>query len=297
MVLTGGNMNKGILEIAQQLKECDDTNSLTYAFCEYEFKKMIEADLCRNNPQDIFHEYFEYFSSKEYSKQMIKQGDKFYRGRIGKLIVPGAIDDCNQKFIIPFYGEMIKSVPPLYANDGRFNKSGVSYFETCLAEVHLQVGQECSIGTFECMKDIDMINISNYGNDLELKIWFDIITKPVIKTQNDHAYHITQSLASVLSKISPNGIFYKSVQSLGQNIVCFNQENFKLIPYSEGLYVATKIKYDFTKVKDTVEEFTNRDDDYLINSFNSDDEDKNEKQINYLCEWIRQRKSITPAST
>ncbi|MBU3175189.1 RES family NAD+ phosphorylase [Clostridium estertheticum] len=89
---------------------------------------------------------------KELKKISIKKGYELYHGRIGKMIVPGAIDDYNTQFIMPYYGRTIESAPPLYTSGGRFNRAGMSYLylatdlETSFEEVHLQVGQECSVG-------------------------------------------------------------------------------------------------------------------------------------------------------
>lgn len=55
-------------------------------------------------------------------------------------------------FILPYYKNEIESPPPIYTTGRRFNRDGISYLyladtiETCLLEVHLQIGQNCSIG-------------------------------------------------------------------------------------------------------------------------------------------------------
>lgn len=272
-------------------------DSIEYKIYKNELIKMLEKDLRDNNPDQILNDYVEYFSKKELKRICIKKGDEFYRGRIGKMIVQGAIDDYNTQFIMPYYGGMIEAAPPLYTSGGRFNRAGVSYLylatdlETCFAEVHLQVGQECSVGKFKCVNDIELINLSDFGDDLELKIWYDIITQPV-HDEIKYKYFITQFIADVLMKLNSNGLYFKSVQSTGHNIVCFKPDNFELVSYSEKLYMAKKIKYDYMQVEDTVREFAKRDDSYLINDLNTDFVEENEKQVEYLSNWIEKEKSF-----
>ena len=57
-------------------------------------------------------------------------------------------------------------LPPVYTAGGRFNRQGISYLyladtiETCLAEVHLQIGQNCSVGKFKCKQEIEVIDLT-----------------------------------------------------------------------------------------------------------------------------------------
>lgn len=270
-------------------------NSNEYKIYKIELIKRIEEDLKYNNPDKLMNKYVKYFKEKQFKKITVKKDDEFYRGRIGKIIVQGAIDDSNTLFTMPYYKSMIEAAPPLYTSGGRFNRAGVSYLylttdlETCFAEVHLQVGQECSIGKFKCVKDVELINLSEFGDDLELKAWYDIITQPV-HDEIKHKYFITQFIAEVLINLNSEGLYFKSVQSTGNNIVCFNPDNFKLIEYSEKLYRANKIKYQFNQVEDTVRQFAKREDSYLINSFNEKIAEENEKQIEYLLKWIEEEK-------
>lgn len=289
-------MDKFIYKMSEFLKGKSE-DSWEYEYCKIELLNILEKDLKCNNPDKIIDEYVDFFSKKELKKICIKKGQEFYRGRIGKMIVQGAIDDCNQKFEMPYYGKNIEAAPPIYTSGGRFNRAGISYLylatniETCLAEVHLQVGQECSIGKFECTDDIELINLSDFGEDLELRIWYDIITQPV-HNEIKYKYFITQFIAEVLMRINSSGLYFKSVQANGYNIVCFEPSRFKLVKYSEKLYMAQKIKYEYMQVKDTVRKFSKRNDAHLINDLNTSFVEENKKQINYLLEWIKTEKNL-----
>ena len=278
------------------LKDCDD-NSLQFNYFKIELSKKIERHLRDNNPDKLLLEYRTLFSTKEFNKKIIKSGQKFYRGRIGHDTIRGAIDDCNQEFVVPYNCKDIEVAPSLYTSGGRFNRASTSYLylatdiETCLAEVHLQVGQLCSIGEFECIEEIELINLSNFADDLELKAWYEIITQPVYDSIK-YKYFITQFMSEVLMQFNSNGLFFKSVQSEGENIVCFKPDKFKLVKFSEKLYKADKIKYSFNEYEDTIRKYSERDDSYLLNPYNSNDDDENEKKFNYMEECIEHEKKM-----
>ncbi len=290
------NIDK-IVEIVKILKG-KTHDSMEYKLCKKTIVEMLESDLKKYNPDKIMDKYVDYFSKKELKRIRINNGCQFYRGRIGKLVIQGAIDDFNTEFDVPYYGVEIEAAPPIYTSGGRFNRAGVSYLylatdlETCLAEVHLQVGQECSVAKFKCVKDIDLINLSDFDGDLELKIWYEILTQPVHE-QIKYRYYITQFLAEVLMRINSNGLYFKSVQSTGHNIVCFKPDNFELISYSEKLYKAESIKYDYIQIEDTIRKFAQRNDSHLINDLNTDYVEENEKRIDYLLQWIEEEKKLS----
>ena len=91
-------------------------------------------------------------------------------------------------------------------------------------------------------------------------------------------------------KLNSHGLYFKSVQVSGNNIVCFDLDNFKLIEYSERLYKAKEIKYEYDVAEDTIRKFAERNDEYLINSYNSDIDKENEEQVEYLLKWIKKER-------
>ena len=270
-------------------------SSIEYEIYKKKLSEIIEQDLKENNPDKLIKEYKTFFSNKVFQKKVIIKGEKFYRGRIGNTVLKGAIDDCNWDFTLPYYGKNIGVPPALFSSSGRFNRAGTAYLylatdlETCLAEVHLQVGQLCSIAEFECVDDIELIDLSDFGNDLELKIWYEVITQP-IHDEIKYKYLITQFMSEVFMQFNNIGLYFKSVQSSGDNIVCFQPNKFNLIKYSEKLYKTESINYKYYQFEDSVREFSKRNDTHLINPYNSDIDDSNEHQINYMEEWIEYEK-------
>ena len=260
-------------------------------FCEKMIPDTLEKCLLHYNPKEIMDEFEKYFRAMNLKTHLVHKGEVYYRGRIGNLNVPGAIDDCDTFFTMPYYDKSIVAAPPLLTKGGRFNRAGTSHLylasdiETCLAEVHLQVGQNCSVGRFVCKEDMELINLSDYANSTELKIWYDILTQP-IQEEKSSRYLITQFLADVLQQINPEGLFFKSVQSVGYNVVCFAPAKFKLVPFSERIYRANAIRYTYSMVQDTIQRYKNRNDEYQISSYNSKLDEENEELINYMLSWI-----------
>ena len=261
-----------------------------YSF-QSDLEKIVNDDLMHNNPNNLFKEYKKYFKSKALPIKVIDTETIFYRGRIGNKIMYGAEDDYNKSFILPYYREEIMAPPPIYTDGGRFNRQGVSYLyladsiETCLAEVHLQIGQNCSIGEFKCKKQIEVIDLTCFKNDREIETWLKIMTQP-IHNEIKHIYNITRFLAEIFKSINGKGIYFESVQAKGHNIVCFDPTLFYLVEYSEKIYVAKKIKYDYQQVEDSILEYSRSDKSKYINSYNEHEDEKNEKIFKYLSDWI-----------
>lgn len=272
-----------------------------YSF-QSDLKKIVNDDLMHNNPDTLFEEYKEYFKTKALPTKIIATDTVFYRGRIGNEVIYGAEDDHNRSFILPYYQHGIEAPPPIYTNGGRFNRQGISYLyladtiETCLAEVHLQIGQNCSIGEFKCKEQMEVIDLTRFDNNGEMETWLKILTQPVYNG-TEHIYNITRFLADIFKSINSNGIYFESVQAEGHNIVCFDPSLFQLVEYSEKIYAATKIKYAYQQVEDSIQEYSKNGKNKYIDSYNEYENEKNEKKFEYLNDWIEnKRENITKRS-
>lgn len=138
-----------------------------------ETTKLISTEierLCSSyNPSALLDEFVDIITSTSFPSKIIRAGQTFYRARIGRKEIQGAVDDCNTSFILPYHGKDIGKPPALRTTGGRFNRAGQSFLylssdvETAIAEVHLQVGQECSVGEFECIRDVYLVDLSDEG--------------------------------------------------------------------------------------------------------------------------------------
>ena len=280
--------------MAEALANCTSEKYKEYVR-NYSFQsdliKIVNDDLMYNNPDNLFEEYKEYFRTKDLPTKIIDTDTVFYRGRIGNEVFYGAEDDYNRSFLLPYYQHGIEAPPPIYANGGRFNRQGISYLyladtiETCLAEVHLQIGQNCSIGEFKCRVQMEVIDLTKFSNDVEIETWLKILTQPVYNGTM-HIYNITRFLADVFKSINSNGIYFESVQAEGHNIVCFEPFLFQLVEYSEKIYTATKIKYVYQQVEDAIREYSKKENSRYIGSYNEYEDEKNKKKFEYLNNWI-----------
>ncbi len=280
-------------KVANALANCNIEHKefvWNYSF-QSDLKKIVNDDLMHSNPDDLFEEYKEYFLTKNLPTKTIDTNKVFYRGRIGNEVIYGAEDDCNRSFILPYYRSGIEAPPPIYTEGGRFNRQGISYLyladtiETCLAEVHLQIGQNCSVGEFKCKNEIEVIDLTKFYGDAEMEVWLKILTQPV-HNGTKHIYNITCFLSDIFKSINSNGLYFESVQAEGNNIVCFNSALFELVEYSERIYTATKIKYNYQQVKDSIREYAKKSTGKSISSYNEDEDEKNNKKFEYLDDWI-----------
>lgn len=81
------------------------------------------------------------------------------------------------------------------------------------------------------------------------------------------------------------------MQSEGHNIVCFVPSLFQLVEYSEKIYTATKIKYEYKQFEDSIREYSKKANEKSINSYNEDEEDRKSKAFEYLNDWIEHEKN------
>lgn len=130
-----------------------------------------------------------------------------------------------------------------------------------------------------------MIDLTKFSNDAEIKAWLKILTQPV-HNGTKYIYNITRFLADVFKSINSNGMYFESVQAEGHNIVCFDPTLFQLVEYSEKIYAATKIKYDYRQVEDSIREYSKNSKGKYISSYNESEDEKNEKKFEYLNAWI-----------
>lgn len=256
-----------------------------------DLENIVNDDLMHNNPDSLFKEYMEYFKTKALPTRLVDTETVYYRGRIGNEVIYGADDDYNRSFILPYFQREIEAPPPIYTNGARFNRQGISYLyladtiETCLAEIHLQIGQNCSIGEFKCKERIEVIDLTKFDEDIEIETWLRIMTQPV-HNGTQHIYNITRFLADVFKSINNNGIYFDSVQAEGHNIVCFEPSHFQLIEFSEKIYTATKIKYVYQQVEDSIREYSKSENYQNVNSCNEYEDEKKEEKFEYLNRWI-----------
>lgn len=242
-------------------------------------------DLYTNNPNDIFEFYLrkfvELFGVNKY--YFIHKNRIFYRARLGCVELMGRHNDSDITFKMPYHGENIGVPPALCAVSGRFNRSGYAFLylatnaKTCVAEIHLEVGQICSLGKYKFVGENKYLNLCEKKDEdiLELK---KFLLMPVYK-ENKYYYHYTQFVAEIIKEMGYHGIVFDSIQSNGINVVSFVTKDFKNIKYNEKLLKAIKINY-------TIEEIGNwhkqliKNERYLEN-YNEKTEKGQEKIIEY----------------
>ena len=140
------------------------------------YLKNLEKEILTKNYSDFFDKVYSNFRKEqsEFKTEIIEVGKIYYRARVGNDTMEAAIDDANNIFKIPYFKNNMEKPPARFVQGGRFNRQGVSYLyladniETCISEIHLQVGQICSIVQFKCIKEGKYLFIENKSEEDQL---------------------------------------------------------------------------------------------------------------------------------
>lgn len=257
------------------------------------YLKDLEEEILTKNYSDLFDTVYSNFRKEqsEFKTEIIEEGEIYYRARVGNDTMEAAIDDLNNIFKIPYFKNNMEKPPARFVQGGRFNRQGVSYLyladniETCISEIHLQVGQICSIVQFKCIKEGKYLFIENKSEE----VLYDILTRPVHNGTKDY-YLVTQFFSDIFKALGYDGIVFFSTQGIGKNIVCFKDKYFEQVKYSEKMYRAKKISYEYEIVEEEYKKYI----DYkkLLNSCNTDEDQKRENKYNYIQEKIQHEDSL-----
>ena len=280
------------------LKNGDDKLKKKFLFSL--FKTCIETgiteELMQKNYFDIIDNYVQYFKDKKLDNIKLSSNSIFYRARIGNKNLEAMSGALISDIIIPYYGKDISSVPPLLATGGRFNREGVSNLyladseKTALVEVHSQVGQKVSVAKFKLIRDTDFLDLSKDYDDVELQVWKSIMTQP-IHNEIKRTYLITQFLADVLKAINVNGFYFKSSQTNGYNIVCFEPNLFSLVAYSEEIYAIEEISYKYKKYQGYIDAYASPYGEQSLGYIKPTDK-SNKQDLEYFFQAIKHKKEL-----
>lgn len=254
------------------------------------YKRLVEKIL-KENYTDFLDTFYDKFVTEinQLKEVTIDEGDRYYRARIGNDTLEAAIDDKDILCDIPYFESGIEAPPARFAHGGRFNREGISYLyladniETCIAEIHLQVGQICSVAQFECVKKGKYVLIEKSDQDDAMGKLYSVLTKPVHNEIRDY-YLVTQFFSDIFKKRGCDGIIFSSSQGQGKNVVSFRKEYFKLVKYSEKLYKAKKISYEVESLEEEYKKF----EDYrkLLQPGNIFEDEKRVDKYRYVQEKI-----------
>ena len=257
------------------------------------YLESLKEEILTKNYSDIFDRVYSDFRKEqsEFKTEIIEVGKIYYRARVGNDTMEAAIDECNIISKIPYFGYNMDKPPARFVQGGRFNRQGVSYLyladniETCISEIHLQVGQICSIVQFKCVKEGKYLFIENESEE----VLYDILTRPVHNGIKDY-YLVTQFFSDIFKKLGYDGLTFFSTQGIGKNIVCFKEGYFEQVKYSEKMYRAKKISYEYEIVEEEYKKYP----DYkkVLNPYNIDEEQKREDKYDYVQEKIQYEESL-----
>ncbi len=245
----------------------------------------IFAKYLRDTNRFILSDYWDIFiktvvTTSHKRTDILKKGIKLVRARTGTSWVK--FDDEDEQ-PCPISPHEMGPPPKHLTKEGRLNSKGIPYLylatniETAVAEVRPWIGSELTIGYFEILEDLTIVDTSNdkpktslsqyvfvkeNGNDFEIKkrpvesytfaekeeyIWGDInsaFSRPISPSDSPLRYLPTQYLAEKLKTKGYDGIAYKSsLNKDGYNIVLFNPDKAKCVGCR--MFEVKKLKYEY----------------------------------------------------
>jgi hypothetical protein len=233
----------------------------------------------------ILSDYWENFirivveTSRKRAKTL-KKGIRLARARIGTSWVK--FEDGDEQ-PCPISPHEMGPPPKHLAKEGRLNSEGIPYLylatnvETAVTEVRPWIGSELTIGTFDILEDLRIVDTSNdkpkdrlsqyvlekhNDNDFDVKkrsiesyspvekeeyVWGDInsaFSKPVSPSDTLLKYLPTQYLSERFKTNGYDGIAYKSsLSQKGHNIALFNPNKAKCVRCR--MFEIKQLKYKF----------------------------------------------------
>ena len=195
----------------------------------------------------------------------VESGKAFWRAQLGSEKSPLSIDEeITVSDFKPFSEERMKPVA-FEATEGRVNPKGIPCLylattkETAMAEARPSLDAIISVGQFQAVKDLRLIDCSQHppaekkiyseepdDQTKEMRVWEAIdeaFSEPVTPSDKASDYVPTQIIAELFKRNGYDGVFYRSSLSDGLNLALFDIKAAAIV--DRFLYTARQIKYSF----------------------------------------------------
>lgn len=199
----------------------------------------------------------------------INAGSMWYRARMGAKRRAANYKDMGGPptyYFEPHKNKEIASPPVGLATAGRVNRPGVSYLylasntSTAAAEIRPHPGEYISLGQFEVVKNISVIDLRSHDltklwrNDdelekLELIIAMEKVFAMAAPPSNRSTYTLTQFLGELFRRLGFDGVLYRSTVGDGHNLVVFNPAHAQWMADSGRAMNVTKVSYELEDIQ------------------------------------------------
>ncbi len=218
-------VDKTVSSLHPLLKEISDRIDTLWENFSHEIKKLNRFFYDERNLGEITN-------SLQYLEVELPPKKVFYRARAS---------DQEKGFETHEMG----APPPGRTKNGRANPVGIPYLylasdsKTAIAEIRPSLGDAVSVGKFETLEPLRVINLVNISpfnfslsDDIEkslsyiffLKRLGEELAKPISPSRSDVEYIPTQFLCEMIKNRKWSGILFKSSQGERENLVIFNSE-------------------------------------------------------------------------
>jgi RES domain-containing protein len=182
-------------------------------------------------------------------RKCIERGTILWRAQLGHDWVPYEVDGVYiDDQPMPYPPTRMKPLRK-EAKEGRVNPKGIPYLylasdkETAMGEVRPWMGSLISVGAFEVINDLEIVDFSDdkynryYFNEpsseeREKQVWSDIgraFSRPITNTDSKAEYAPTQIIAEIFKMNRFDGLVFNSSLGNGRNIVLFNIDHANLL--------------------------------------------------------------------
>jgi hypothetical protein len=195
--------------------------------------------------------------------QLVPTGSRLWRAQLGyELEEHIDFDEEVWAEPVPLPPSRMKPLPDR-AREGRANPKGIAYLylatrrETAMAEVRPWIGSYVSVGQFEILRELRLVNCTEESERMlhfgdppperwDEEVWQDVddaFSRPVVSTDEAPDYVPTQILAEFFKVNGFDGVAYRSSLGQGHNIVLFDPNNAEL--EACGLYHVKNLSFAF----------------------------------------------------
>ncbi|MYF25175.1 MAG: RES family NAD+ phosphorylase [Nitrospira sp. SB0678_bin_10] len=220
--------------------------------------------------QDFLSNVLETSKARE---KFVASGSLFWRAQLGSYTPPRPTSETTPQFTneelraldpVPFSHERMKPVQ-FEAPEGRVNAKGLPCLylattkETAIAEVRPWLDSNISVGQFEVVKNLRLIDCSVHPSEVKIiyleepddqtkeeMVWENIdeaFSEPVTPNDKTSDYVPTQIIAELFKHNGYDGVIYRSAQSDGLNVALFDIDAATMV--KSFLYRVETITYSF----------------------------------------------------
>lgn len=204
-----------------------------------------------------------------YISAVINSGTRWHRARMGAKQRAADFKEMGgpPTYFFEAHKDKLIGAPPVgVATAGRVNRPGVSFLylasdqETAAAEIRPHPGELVSVGCFDVIRDIRVVDLRTHDltklwrcdedlEILELIIAMEKIFSTTAPPSNKSAYTVTQFLGELFRRLGFDGVTFRSTVGNGDNLVIFDPSHANWVDKSSHVINVKRVTYEWESVQ------------------------------------------------